>query len=167
MTKKIVKKAPTKIMAIDPGNVESAYVVWDGCVIHSFGKVLNDEMLQLLESTVFDSVVIEQIKSYGMAVGESIFETCVWSGRFMQKVIHTVSVNRIPRQEIKLHICKSSKAKDANVIQALIDRFAGDVSNKGKGTKKDPGFFYGFAKDVWQAFAVAVTYYDKYINNEG
>ena len=127
----------------------------------------NEQMLKLLDILTFDSMVIEQIKSYGMAVGESIFETCVWSGRFMQKVIHNVPVNRIPRQEVKLHICKSSKAKDANVIQALIDRFAGDVPNKGKGTKKDPGFFYGFAKDVWQAFAVAVTYYDKYINNEG
>ena len=57
------------------------------------------------------------------------------------------------------HGCLS--AKDKNIRQALIDRY-GVV-----GTKKDPGFFYvngtKFAKDMWAAMAVAVTYFDKYI----
>lgn len=52
-------------------------------------------------------------------------------------------------------------AKDKNIRQALIDRY-GVV-----GTKKNPGFFYvngtKFAKDMWQAMAVAVTYFDKYV----
>ncbi len=38
------------------------------------------------------------------------------------------------------------KAKDSNIIQALIDLFAKDTPNKGKGTKKEPGYFYGFKK---------------------
>ena len=45
--------------------------------------------------------------------------------------------------------------KDGNVRQALIDRF-GVV-----GTKKDPGWFYGFHADIWQAYAVGVTYMDR------
>jgi hypothetical protein len=47
------------------------------------------------------------------------------------------------------------KAKDSNIRQALIDRF-GDV-----GTKNNQGFFYGFKKDIWSAFAVGCTYLDK------
>jgi len=37
-----------------------------------------------------------------------------------------------------------------------VDRFAPGESNHGKGTKAEPGWFYGFAKDVWQATALAV-----------
>jgi hypothetical protein len=51
------------------------------------------------------------------------------------------------------------KAKDGNIRQALIDRF-GPV-----GTKKNPGWFYGFSGDVWQAYAVGVTYADMQKDN--
>ena len=65
-----------------------------------------------------------------------------------------------PRIQVKQHICHDSRAKDSNIIQALVDRFAYGERNRGKGTKKEPGFFYGFKADVWQAFALAVTWYD-------
>jgi hypothetical protein len=60
----------------------------------------------------------------------------------------------------KKTICHNPRANDSTIRQALIDRFAYGVPNKGKGSKKDPGWFYGFHADVWSAYAVAVTYAD-------
>ena len=56
--------------------------------------------------------------------------------------------------------------KTSTIRQALIDLFAKDTPNKGKGTKKDPGYFYGFKKDIWQAMAVAYVFHTKYIGTE-
>ena len=46
------------------------------------------------------------------------------------------------------------------------DLFAKDTPNKGKGTKKEPGYFCGFKKDIWQAMAVAYVFHTKYIGTE-
>jgi hypothetical protein len=95
------------------------------------------------------------VASYGMAVGKEVFDTCVWIGIFKEVARRTgMSVQHIYRKDIKLNLCGQVKAKDANVRQALIDRF-GVV-----GTKKNPGWFYGFKADVWAAYALAVTYLD-------
>jgi hypothetical protein len=101
-----------------------------------------------------DVVAIEMVASYGMAVGAEVFETCVWIGRFAER--SPVTPELVYRRDVKLHHCHSAKAKDANITQALIDRFAPGVPNKGKGTKAEPGWFYGFRADIWQAYALAV-----------
>ena len=118
----------------------------------------NDRLLGYMQSqsAMYDKVIIEMVASYGMAVGKEVFDTCVWIGRFKQKAVENdIPVEYIYRKEEKMNLCNSMKAKDSNIRQALIDRF-GVV-----GTKKNPGWFYGFKKDIWQAYAVGVTYLDK------
>lgn len=150
------------ILAIDPGNRKSAYVVMDKDLRPlEFEKTENEELLaripQLLDRYGDLSLAIEMVASYGMPVGASVFETCVWIGRFWQACIALPRKALIYRIDEKLALCHDSRAKDANIRQALIDRFAPGVPNNGKGTKKNPGWFYGFSADVWQAYAVGVT----------
>ena len=101
-----------------------------------------------------------------MPVGKSIFETVYWTGRFCASY-DTANMpkryaDRMPRKDVKMHLCQSMRAKDSTVSQALVDRFAPFEKNKGKGTKRNPGFFYGFKSDIWSAMALAVTFFDKH-----
>lgn len=146
------------ILAIDPGNVESAYVLMDKQYKPiQIGKIKNGDLIDIVKNTDADYVVIEMIASYGMAVGESVFETCVWIGRFYEaaRLSDCKAIDRIYRKDVKMNLCQSMRAKDSNIRQALIDRF-GEV-----GTKKNPGWFYGFKSDIWQAYAVGTTFLDR------
>lgn len=151
------------IFAIDPGNVQSAYVILDDELKPiEFAKVDNEKLLEILKRSRIENwevrhYVIEKIASYGMSVGQTIFDTCIWTGRFVEVVGGCMEY--IYRKDEKMNLCGTMKAKDTNIRQALIDRF-GVV-----GTKKDKGFFYGFKADVWAAMAVGVTYHDMYLKN--
>lgn len=155
------------ILAIDPGNEFSAFVEMDSAYKPiRFAKLLNEKMRSVVAEAAEDSVVIEMIGHYGsgMPAGTTVFDTCIWIGRFTEIA---GDVTYIKRKTIAAEICGNVKAKDSNVRQALIDRFAPGVSNYGKGTKKNPGWFYGFSADVWQAYAVGVAYLDMLHRAEG
>ena len=144
------------ILAIDPGNTSSGYALIDAETRKplSVGKIPNDQILHLIATTNYTRLSVEMIASYGMAVGAEVFETCVWIGRFIEA--SGCSLAQVYRRDVKLHHCLDSRAKDSNIRQALVDRFAPGQPNHGKGTKADPGWFYGFRADVWQAYALAV-----------
>lgn len=146
-----------KVLAIDPGTTQSAWVLWDGRRVLDHWIEQNERMFDRMASIVRveypDALVIEQIAAMGMAVGETTFETVFWSGRFAQawgRPFH-----RIKRHEVKMHLCHHPRAKDANIRQALIDRLGPP------GTKKAPGPTYGIKGDEWAALAVAVTWWDQ------
>lgn len=140
------------LLAIDPGPTESAYVRYDGALPVSWAKLPNEELRRML-SNESPPLVIEMIASYGMAVGAEVFETCVWIGRFIER--RGGHVRRIYRRDVKLHLCGSARAKDANVRQALIDRYGG--KERAIGRKATPGPLYGLTGDCWAALGVAVT----------
>lgn len=151
------------ILAIDPGNTESGWcLIDDDYKILDKGKDLNDYVLNLIRTEPSTDVVIEMIASYGMAVGQTVFDTCVWVGRFQQKAYGVRDVTKIYRKDIKMNLCGQTRAKDSNIRQALVDRFSYErhAAKGGKGTKNDQGFFFGFKSDIWAAYALGVTFLD-------
>lgn len=141
-------------LAIDPGTAESAWVEYDADrdVPLGFGKEPNVVVRDLVKTSTADTLVVEQIQSYGMAVGQEVFTTVWWSGRFVEAWPRGYQM--LARRDVKLHLCNSARAKDANVRRALLDRWGGDGA---KGTKANPGPLYGVSGDVWAALGVAVT----------
>jgi hypothetical protein len=149
------------IIAIDPGPVESAWVIYDsekGVLSHC--KADNYGVLASVYLWNHGPVIIEMIGHYGtgMPAGAEVFETCVWIGRFTEAAGEH-RVHRLLRATIKTNICGSARAKDANVRQAIIDRFGGKAA--AIGNKKYPGPLYGIGGDCWSALAVALTWCDQ------
>ena len=146
------------ILSIDVGTTETGF-----CFINKetykpirFGKISNEDLLDIVRNEEYDTLIYEEFQSYGMPIGVSTITSITWNGRYMQIALdREKKVDYIYRKEEKINLCGSMKAKDSNIRQALIDRF-GEV-----GTKKQPGWFYGFKKDIWAAYAVGVTWLDK------
>ena len=142
-----------RILAIDPGTIQSGYVLYSpGQTV--FGETVpNERVFQVIESTAPDVIAVEMIASYGMPVGREVFETCVWIGRYVQYCLeHGKPFPRfVYRKDVKMALCQSPRAKDANVWQALVDRFGGP------GTKQLPVFLYGIRSHARAALAVAVV----------
>lgn len=119
-----------KIIAIDPGNKESAWLrlecfQYGGDRIIDFGKHPNEDILSILATTYAEHLAIEMVQSFGMAVGASVFDTVFWAGRFAQMWRDKPGkFSLVYRKDVKLHLCNSMRAKDGNIRQALIDRFS-------------------------------------------
>lgn len=151
----------SRILAIDPGTEESGYCVFaDGRVVVC-GTASNDTLVRMLpmqlapghEGDGFhcDTLAIEMVASYGMAVGKDVFETVRWIGRFQQAWPNPDAVRLVYRADVKMHLCHTMKAKDPNIRAALIDLLGAP------GTKKSPSPTYGVSGHAWSALAVAVT----------
>lgn len=149
-----------RIIGIDPGSTETAW-----CAVISgrpvlFGKERNELVLERLRATwdpAADSAAIEMIASFGMPVGREVFETCVWIGRFVEAWNHRGGKHSLVyRRDVKLFHCETSRANDASIRAALLDRY-GPGREMAIGTKRAPGPCYGLRGDEWSALAVALT----------
>lgn len=160
-----------RYIAIDPGTTQTAYVVYEAGSVLGKGIYPNEKMrdfvwhlgndLALPRGFPPEKLYIEMIASYGMPVGREVFETCVWIGRFIEAWQGPYTF--VYRKDVKLALCGSSKAKDSNIRQALLDKF-GPGKEIAIGKKASPGPLYGVSKDVWAALAVAV-FVEKTIEN--
>jgi len=154
------------VIAIDPGPVSSAMLIWDGERIVRKDYAENWEVintLQVLKNRISpdpDPCVIEMIGHYGtgMPAGAEVFDTCVWIGRFME-AYGAEKCALMKRAEVKMHLCGSMRAKDPNIRQAIIDRFGRKEAAIGR--KANPGPLFGVAGDAWAALALALTWWDE------
>lgn len=155
------------MIAIDPGDVESAWVYLDPTTraVNYWAKEPNEVVLDRLGVWAHANekvpLAIEMIASYGMPVGKEVFETCVWIGQFEQRWCDRGGPppRRVYRREVKMHLCGNNSAKDSNVRQALIDMY-GPGKERAVGLKATPGPLYGLSGDGWAALGVAVTALD-------
>lgn len=148
------------ILAIDPGTTESGWCILVGSQVRDSGVMPNDDMLAFVSGQGgYATLAIEMIASYGMPVGREVFETCVWIGRFMQAWGHDESVQLVYRKDVKMHLCGTTKAKDGNVRQAIIDLYppSGGGATPQIGIKAKPGPLYGVSSHAWPALGVALT----------
>ena len=114
------------IIAIDPGTEQSAILIWGGRV--GFAEILpNADIMGMARGKLIGAVcevAIEMIASYGMPVGKSTFETVLVIGRLLEAFERRgFKCTLVYRKEIKLALCGTTKAKDANVSQALRDKY--------------------------------------------
>jgi len=152
-----------QILAIDPGNIKSAYVCYGtGGELVEFAIMPNESLLHIIPQFLVDEMAIEMVACYGMAVGKTVFETCLWIGRFIERWENSQhkAYTKVYRKDVKMCLCNSTRAQDANVRQAIIDRYPASGGGKTPqiGTKKKPGPLYGVSKDVWAAIGVAITF---------
>ena len=155
------------LLAIDPGDAKSAFVFVDMETYKPLyvGKDTNDnvrtKITEYIKEHPVKHVAIEMIASYGMAVGKTVFMTCVEVGILTEYLRQLgCEVDYIYRKDEKICMCGNMRAKDSNVYRALIDRFAKFDHRTGKGIKDKPDWFWGFKQDMWQSYAVAVTWLD-------
>lgn len=155
------------IVGVDPGPEASALVIWS----HEHRRVVhcaylpNEELrmamlrdpLMLAGRDFPIPLAIEWVKSYGMAVGQAVFETCRWVGRLEEAWLTrcAVSAKLVTNVEVRLAICGSPKASQGNIRLAIVDALGGKA--QAIGTKRGPGPLYGVKNHLWSALAVAIT----------
>lgn len=179
----------TKILALDPGTRESAWLLLDCGQPVKWAKEPNPLVRWLLhdwQSKSQTTLVIESMVNYGVNVGDDVFEAVRWIGRFEEvwAAGEEGVVKYVKRATVKAHLCGSSSVKDSDVRAALIHRWGGEDAAiggakckacKGRGSvKKQPcqlcgglgqltpkGPLHGLAGDCWSALAIATTWHDE------
>lgn len=147
---------PVSVLAVDPGYEQSAWCRLEDGAVAALGMAPNGALRQLLAPDSIGQVLaIEAVESYGMPVGREVFRTVLWSGRFAEVWRAGMApVVLVPRRAVKLALCGTSTAKDANVRRAVLDRMGEPP------TKERPNGAYPRrpVRDEWSALAIALTY---------
>ena len=147
------------ICAIDPGSTKSALVVWNGKKLFKAIILENEKFIEWLElnHSKLDFVAVEMLSNQGRSnVGKETFDTCRIVGQieYLCKV-HNLRYQLFYRSQVKLHHLGKVIGNDSDILKALVKKYGE------KGTKKNPGLFYGVTSHCWQALAIATMLTEK------
>lgn len=156
-----------KVLAVDPGNVKSAFALYDSSAneLLTFGKQSNANVrAYLVEASMFglaEVLVIEFPRPRGQPMYYQLVDTIFWIGRFVEA--YAERWEPCDRKDVKMCLCGNTKANDSQIRMAVINRFKGVLPIGGGkvpeiGNTKQQGPLYGVSRDIWQALAVAITY---------
>lgn len=159
------------ILAIDPGNEFSGVVIWDDVqqIILFKHKLNNLELINKIKDLSQDIKIglcaIEMISSYGLAVGQTTLDTCVWIGIFKQALeneLYLPKVRLIFRKTIKMHHCQNIRIKDGELNMALRNKYGEDNTVKTPNPiyyneiQQYNGSYPYMNGDIFAAFALAL-----------
>lgn len=163
------KASKRTILAIDPGNVESGWVIYQNGRILDKGITVNPDLILMLDTWIpswhdkypIDIMVLEMVQSYGDVVGQTVFETVFWIGRFYERWAGTA--DRMYRKKVKHWLGLPPSAGDTQVNHTVRQYFSptGGGKDPYKGIKKQPGPLFGVHDDIWAALALAIAYEEK------
>ncbi len=162
------------ICGIDPGPTRSAVVRWCTLTQTIFSHILADNTSAWLSNIGIagEQVVIEDMVGYGQRVGQEVFDTCKWIGRFWERCCwHHGTPVFLSRQQVLKSLGipphrKGDSSTDTLVRGQLIVRF-GPLLSQAIGHKASPGPLYGLKGDEWSALALALVYADTGISYQG
>lgn len=150
---------------IDPANKQTAYVLVasrDHKILEK-GILPNDDFIKLADTLYYEVMNIEIVANMGLS-GVSLYDTAEMVGILCYIATKRgATLNRFKRHSVKKCLGVRRKYKlngvwqkvpnsDSQIRATLIEKY-GDV-----GTKNNPGYFYGFKADIWQAMAIYETY---------
>lgn len=157
----------TQILAVDPGPVQSAFAFMDKDfnplkVEKSENNLIRNAIL-LFE---YDALVIEEAVGRKWS-GKEVSETAFQAGTMA--AISNAPVYLITASKRRWHICREKKSNDSTVITSLIRRFAPEaykawideeITRNTMIDRSKDLFFKDFIGDIWQAYALGVTFLD-------
>lgn len=158
-----------RTITIDPGSKQSGFVIndVDDMRVINHGIIDNNRLAGMIEMRHEEDVMlVEYSKAYVMAsktasfFPQQVLDTAVWIGQFIQAFSgpDRINVEFVDRRDVKMYLCRSARAKDSHVTEAVIARYECRDMREAKGTKAAPGPLYGVKGDVWQALGVFITW---------
>lgn len=141
------------LYAIDPGERQSGWVLFDGKTVLDSGVHDNGDMLTWIRAGQgADVLAIEMAEAWaGAKVWRQVFTTVRWAGRMQQCWRDPDAVCFVTRAEVKRHLLGKMAGNDGQIRQALMEAIGEP------GTKRAPGPTHGVTSHAWAALAVAVT----------
>lgn len=156
----------TILLAIDPGDVDSAAVLFDVRAWRPERFIVcdNEEMRRLIRVLGYDAIAIEQTPPYTLStaaghnyVPSQVVTTAVEVGRFIECAAPREAA-LVSRLDVKKHLLGRANGNDTAVAEAVRAHYGGSTK-AAKGTKAKPGPLYGIkGSHLYAALAVAITY---------